>query len=147
MFFYEVGYSDYEACPIRVICHTKQFTKQEFSEMMVNCYVKASKDSEAKQIDWLSNSPELTDEDRDYYKYKPRVGSLYSDAYGFMITDYGFTEPNITANFIASDTEDIVPDDRSEFLETHCEDLKALRERFNVIEPRDNKINDILNGK
>lgn len=149
MFYYEVGYSDWEASPIRVLCHTKQFTQSEFNEMVLNCHVKASKDKEAKQNDWLKNSPELTDEELRNYKYYPRVGDLHSDVVGLMETDYGFTEPTITANFIADDTAEIVPNENSlrPFKEDiYCDKLKLLRERFNVIEPRDNKINDIING-
>lgn len=147
MFFYEVGYSSYEECPIRVVCHHNQFTSDEFDEIVLDCFIRASKDEESKNIEWLNNSPELTEEDKEWYKYSPSVSSLYSNAYKILISEYGFTEPTITSSFVISDTEDVVPSDRRDFRETYCTKLTKLRQRINVIEPRDNKINDILDGR
>lgn len=145
MFFYEVGYSSYEECPVRVICHEKQFTTEEFDEMILNCYVRESKDAQTKQDEWLVSETNLTEEDKEWYKYKPRVSSLFTNVYNLLLSDYGFTEPTITSSFVISDTEDIVDSGDMDFRETYCDKLKKLRQRFNVIEPRDNKINDILN--
>lgn len=144
MFFYEVGYSSYEECPVRVICHEKQFTTEEFDEMVLDCYIKISKIEETKQTEWLASETNLTEEDKEWYKYKPSVSSLFTNVYKLLLSDYGFTEPTITSSFVISDTEDIVVRDDRDFGETYCDKLKKLRQRFNVIEPRDNKINDIL---
>lgn len=144
MFFYEVGYSSYEECPIKVICHEKEFTSDEFDEIMMDCYVKISKKQEKETIEWLNNSPELSEEDKEWYKYKPTINMLYSDVYDLLIDEYGFTEPTIKSIFVISDTEDIVPSKDREFKDTYCSKLSKLRHRFNVIEPRDNKIYDIL---
>jgi len=144
MFFYEVGYSSYEECPVRVICHEKQFTTEEFDEMILDCYVRESKDAQTKQNEWLSKETDLTEEDKEWYRYKPSVSSLFTNVHKLLLSDYGFTEPTITSSFVISDTEDIVARDDRDFRETYCDKLKKLRQRFNVIEPRDNKINDIL---
>ena len=144
MFFYEVGYSSYEECPVRVICHEKQFTTEEFDEMILDCYVRESKDAQSKQDEWLDNSPELSEEDKNWYRYRPSVSSLHTNVVKMLLDTYGFTEPKITSSFVISDTEDVIPSDDRDFRETYCDKLNKLRQRFNVIEPRDNKINDIL---
>lgn len=147
IYFYEIGYSDYEASPIRTLCHDSQFTQDEFNEIVLTCYVKSSKKKEIKHNEWLATAAD--EDDKVNYKYYPRVGDLNSDVIDLMISDYGFVEPTISANFIADDTNDIVPQDRPfgrKFSDTYCDKLKLLRERFNVIEPRNNKINDIIDG-
>ncbi len=150
IFFYEVGYSSYEECPIRVICHSKQFTTEEFDEMVLDCYISTSKVSEGNWND-VHTKIDGEDESNDYpphlvYKYTPSVSNLYSDVVIMLLTTYGFTEPKITSSFVISDTDAIVQHDYIDFRETYCDKLKLLRQRFNVIEPRDNKIDDILNG-
>lgn len=162
MFFYEIGYSDWEASPISVLWHPKQFTQKEFDEMVLDCYVKISKAKEAEQLKWEVPEQEidtegLTEEEietdkeytKDLYKYYPRVSDLNSDVIELLINEYGFASPVISASFVADDTADIVPRETSlrPFKEDiYCEKLKLLRERFNVIEPRDNKINGIIDG-
>lgn len=148
IYFYEIGYSDYEASPVSTLCHVSEFTQDEFNEMVLNCHVKVSKEKEIKHNKWLDTQSE---DDKAHYKYYPRVGDLSSGVIGLMISDYGFTEPTISASFVADDTADIVPHEdshrrASRFGDTYCDKLKLLRERFNVIEPRDNKIDDIING-
>lgn len=152
-FFYEIGYSGWEECPIRVICHDSQFTTEEFDEMVIDCYVDQSKTSEDAHKHWVENSPNminLSEDEKKWHRYTPRAGDLYTKVVGMMLTKYGFYEPKITSSFIVSDTENIVPENDPandvDFRETYCEKLIKLRHRFNVVEPRDNKINDILLG-
>ena len=148
MYYYETGYSDYEACPTDTLYHDKLFTKEEFDEMVVNCYVKESKIQEDKHNELLRQYPQ-DDGDSYRYDYNPSISSLYCNVVEHLMNDYGFRKPKISADFVASDTEDIIPrvDGGREFRDTYCDKLKLLRERFNIIEPRDNKIKNILDGK
>jgi hypothetical protein len=153
MFFYEVGYSSWEECPIEVVCHSKEFTQDEFNEMVVNCYVKASNKQKATWDEHEKAYPSTRNNGKSYTTfYHPRVDNLDRDVVVFLNEDYGFTLPIISARFIVTGTEDICPrnplDDfhsNDEFRETSDPQLLMLRERFNVIEQRDEKINNIIN--
>jgi hypothetical protein len=146
MIFYEVGYSSYEECPIRVICHTNQFSSSEFDEIVSNCYIKASKKEENDLNKWLLEDS-ISDDNRELYQYNPSVSNLFSKVYDMLIKDYGFTEPSILNSFIVSDTERIKPEEGEILIETYCDKLKLLRRKFNIIEPRDTKINKLLDDR
>jgi len=140
MYFYEIGYYDYECSPTTVLSHTEKFNKDEFDEMVLNCYVKASKEAERLHNEWTKRYPQ---ENQLYpiHLYSPRVDDLYSRATTFMVSDYGFKYLDIVTSF-QTETDEIIGET---FTTTGSEQLEMLRRRFNVIEPRDNKINDILN--
>lgn len=142
MYFYEIGYYDYESQPNTVLCHSKKFTPDEFNEMVLNCYVKSSKEAEKVHNEWKDRYPQDNQlEDHYIHLFSPRVDDLYSRATAFMIIDYGFRYLDIVTSF-QTETDDIIGDT---FKSTGSAQLEMLRRRFNVIEPRDNKINDILN--
>lgn len=142
MYFYEVGYHDYDCSPNTVLWHTIKFTQDEFNEMTLNCYVKASKEDESEHNIKVGQWKKSEDEEF-VWKYYPRVSDLHTQVTVLLVTDYGFHTTDAIARFDPED-ERIVSEDGCVLKEEHCEYLNMLRERFNVIEPRDNKINEIL---
>jgi hypothetical protein len=144
MQFYEIGYSSWEECPIDVLCHLKKFTQDEFDNLLLDCYVIVSKKHEERHNEWISDN-KFKEEDLKIHAYTPHISSMYTDICKMLEDEHGFFRPKITASFVASDTESIIPDDnRGGLRETYCDKLKLIRERFNIIEPRDNKINKLL---
>jgi hypothetical protein len=142
MFFYEIGYSSWEECPVDVLCHFKKFTQDEFNNLLLDCYVLVSKQQEEKHNKWIM---EMNEDEKQYHQYNPHISSMYSDIYKMLEDNHGFFRPEITASFVPSDTESIMPDEiRGGLRESYCDKLKLLRERFNIIEPRDDKINKLL---
>ena len=83
----------------------------------------------------------------DWYAYRPRVSSLFSDVLNYLTDEKGFKNLDVIASFNPSDNYDLVPRKGEELdsMEYIDDDLILLRQRFNTIEPRDRKIDDILN--
>lgn len=156
MFFYEIGYSTWEECPATSLVHNQEFTQDEFNDILSNAYIQVSKLAEISHKTWFEDwvkSDENTgdDSDRDFYqyqltlhKYKPRISDLYSGVIDYLITKHKFSELNFSAKFIPSDNNGLVPDELGHIEETDDETTIMLRRVFNVIEPRNNKIDEIL---
>jgi hypothetical protein len=142
IYYYEVGYSSYEECPNSTLCHVNLYTKDEFYKMVVDCFVLASNDDE-KRWNKMEDDPSWTEEEKDMYKYRPSITSLYSGVIYKMISEYGFYSPAITQTFCVSGDESIVVDQFYREINVD-EELGLLRERFNIIEPRDKKISNII---
>jgi len=140
IYFYEFGYFDYEGTPTRIITHTNKYTKSEFSLIVCDLYWKINKIHEAKHNEWLK-SPDFTYL-KDDYPYSPRVDNLYSDVLDELITNCGFQYLVMTTDFIADSCNDIIERD-SENREVY-DDLLTLRNYFEKIGKRDDKINTII---
>ena len=159
MFFYEIGYSTWEECPTTSLVHNQEFTQDEFNDILSNAYIQVSKSSEIAHNTWCEDwvkSDENTggDSDRDFYqyqltlhKYKPRISDLYNGVIDYLITKHKFSELNFSARFIPSDNHGLVPDEFGHIEETDDETTIMLRRVFNVIEPRNNKIDEILGNE
>lgn len=72
---------------------------------------------------------------------------LYRDVVEYLMNHYGFFMPKIIANFEVDDDYTIIPDELDDPNSISDPIFLKLRERFTVIEPRNAKIKDILNGK
>jgi hypothetical protein len=151
MFFYEVSYTTWEECPQTILSHDEVYTQEQFNEILLDAYVEVSRIEEVRHNEWYSEwlSSDDAKEDReifgdDYNKYRPSVGMLYSNVVDYLVKEKGFKHLEITSQFCPSDTYELVPTDEREFRDTEDEFVLMLRQRFNVIEPRDSKINDIL---
>ena len=151
MNFYEVGYTTWEECPQIILSHDEVYTQEQFNEILLDAYVEVSKKDEADHNEWYlgewkseENKEELPD---DWYAYRPRVSSLYSGVLDYLVKEKGFKNLDIVASFNPSDNYDLVPRKEEEIGDTEYIDdaLALLRQRFNTIEPRDRKIDDILN--
>jgi hypothetical protein len=153
MNFYEVGYATWEECPQIILSHDEVYTKEEFSEILLDAYVEVNKIDEAKHNEWYlgewqseENKEKREELPEDYYAYRPRVSSLYSGVLNYLVDKKGFKNLDIVASFSPSDNIDLVPRKGEELEEMEYIDdaLALLRQRFNTIEPRDKKIDDIL---
>lgn len=146
MYFYEIGYSDWESCPTYTLYHDKLFTQAQFDNMMCECFYEANKIEEAKHNKWISSDKDITEENRNFYAYKPRVDNLFNTAYDILIKKYEFTDLKFDAKFIPTATEPILPDEeRSEYVGDI--ELKKIRDYFERIGMRDDKINDIIQNE
>ena len=148
MFFYEIGYSTWEECPTTSLVHNQEFTQDEFNDILSNAYIQVSKLAEISHKTWYEDwklSGENTDSGQDVYKYKPRVSDLYNGVIDYLIDKHQFSELNFSAKFIPSDNHGLVPDEFGHIDETHDETTIMLRQMFNIVEPRNKKIDDILN--
>ena len=148
MFFYEIGYSTWEECPTTSLVHNQEFTQDEFNDILSNAYIQVSKLAEISHNIWYEDwklSDENTDDDQDVYKYKPRISDLYNGVIDYLIDKHQFSELNFSAKFIPSDNHGLVPDEFGHIDETHDEATIMLRQMFNIVEPRNKKIDDILN--
>jgi hypothetical protein len=153
MNFYEVGYTTWEECPQIILSHDEVYTKDEFNEILLDAYVEVNKIDEAKHNEWYlgewqseENKEKREELGEDWYDYRPRVSSLYSGVLNYLVDKKGFKNLDIVASFSPSDNYDLVPRKDEELGDTEYIDdaLVLLRQRFNTIEPRDKKIDDIL---
>jgi hypothetical protein len=153
MNFYEVGYTTWEECPQIILSHDEVYTKDEFNEILLDAYVEVNKIDEAKHNEWYlgewqseENKEKREELGEDWYDYRPRVSSLYSGVLNYLVDKKGFKNLDIVASFSPSDNYDLVPRKDEELGDTEYIDdaLALLRQRFNTIEPRDKKIDDIL---
>ena len=153
MNLYEVGYTTWEECPQIILSHDKVYTKEQFNEILLDAYVEVSKKDEAEHNEWYlgewqseENKEKREDLPEDWYAYKPRVSSLYSGVNDYLVDKKGFKNLDIVASFSPSDNYDLVPRKDEELGDTEYIDdaLVLLRQRFNTIEPRDKKIDDVL---
>jgi hypothetical protein len=144
MNFYEVGYSTWEECPQIVLSHDEVYTQEEFNEILLDAYVEVNKKKEAKHNEWYISK--MSGEEVDLYDYRPSVSNLFSDVVDLLVNGRGFKYLDFTAHFSPSDNYDLVPRKDEEPGETQYADeaFLMLRQRFNTIEPRDKKIDDIL---
>ena len=147
MFFYEVGYTTWEECPITTLWHEREFTQDEFNQILLDCYAEADKINKVKHDEWFT---EWAEQERknghdeiyiNHMSYKPRVSDMNRMSLHLLVSKYGFHHMNITAQFIPTDNYDLDSD------RTDDELVKMIKDRLNIIEPRDNKINDILDGE
>jgi hypothetical protein len=153
MNFYEVGYTTWEECPQIILSHDEVYTQEQFNEILLDAYVEVNKIDEAKHNEWYlgewqseENKEKREELGEDWYDYRPRVSSLYSGVLNYLVDKKGFKNLDIVASFSPSDNYDLVPRKDEELGDTEYIDdaLALLRQRFNTIEPRDKKIDDIL---
>lgn len=156
MNFYEVSYTTWEECSQTILSHENFYTQDEFNEILLDAYVEVSKEEEKVHNEWyydwkLSEDAMIELKDNPYgvddYAYRPSVSSLYSGVIIYLLDKMEFKNLDIVASFSPSDNYDLVPRKGEDFREPDYDDdlLKKLRMRFNTIEPRDRKIDDILN--
>ena len=153
MNFYEVGYTTWEECPQIILSHEDVYTQDEFNEILLDAYVEVNKKEEANHNEWYLNDWMLEENKEkreslpdDWYDYRPRVSSLYSGVLNYLVDKKGFKNLDFIASFSPSDNYDLVPKKGEELGDTEYIDdaLVLLRQRFNTIEPRDKKIDDVL---
>lgn len=70
--------------------------------------------------------------------YKPRVSDMNRVSLELLVSKYGFHHMDISAQFIPCNNYDLGSERSDDEL------VKMISERLNIVEPRDNKINDIL---
>ena len=153
MNYYEVGYTTWEECPQIILCHDELYTQEEFNEILLDAYVEVNKRQEKSHNEWYlgewqseENKEKREELPDDWYAYRPRVSSLFSDVISYLTEERGFRNLDTIASFCPSDNYDLVPRKDEELSDTEYADdaLVLLRQRFNTIEPRDKKIDDIL---
>ncbi len=141
MYFYSIGYTDWEDCPHITLTHTVLYTQDEFNQILLDAYVDVSKISEKLHKEWYDT---FNDENRKlYHQYVPRIDNLYSGVIELLRKDYGFKDININAYFMPSNTISIISDEDGDPSDLSEENI-LLRDRFMKIESRDTKIKDIL---
>jgi hypothetical protein len=154
MNFYGVGYTTWEECPQIILSHDEVYTQEQFNDILLDAYVEVSKKDEADHNEWYlgewqseENKEKREEFGEDYYAYRPRVSSLYSGVLDYLVKEKGFKNLDIVVSFNPSDNHDLVPrkDEELDTMEYIDDALVLLRQRFNTIEPRDKKIDDILN--
>jgi len=153
MNLYEVGYTTWEECPQIILSHDELYTQEQFNEILLDAYAEVNKRQEKSHNEWYINEW-MSDDNKekrkelpeDWYDYRPRVSSLYSDVIDYLTEEKGFKNLQTIANFTPSDNYDLVPRKGEELSDGEWADeaLTLLRQRFNTIEPRDRKIDDIL---
>lgn len=152
VYYYKLGYHDWEESPHITLVHNKQFTKSEFDEMVLQSYVVADEKLKLANKTWLdewvdekvNNGENLDDDYIDDMKYRPSVGDLYQEVINHMISEYNFFEPKIEQSFIPSNCYDLL---NPEKLDKNDEVLMAIHHRLKVVEMRDKKLNKVLNKK
>jgi hypothetical protein len=154
MNFYGVGYTTWEECPQITLSHEEVYTQEEFNEILLDAYVEVNKRHEKSHNEWYlgewqseENKEKREELPDDWYAYRPRVSSLFRDVLSYLTDEKGFKNLDVIVSFNPSDNYDLVPRKGEELdsMEYIDDDLILLRQRFNTIEPRDKKIDDILN--
>lgn len=152
VYYYKLGYHDWEESPHITLAHIKQFTKSEFDEMVLQSYVFADEKLKLANKTWLdewidekvSNDEKLDDDYIDDMKYRPSVGELYHEVINHMMSEYNFFELKIEQSFIPSNCYNLLNPEESDKSD---EELMAIHHRLKVVEMRDKKLNKVLNKK
>ena len=153
MNLYEVGYTTWEECPQIILSHDELYTQDQFNEILLDAYVEVNKRQEKSHNEWYlgewqseENKEKREELPDDWYAYRPSVSSLFSDVLSYLTEEKGFKNLDTVAGFCPSDNYDLVPRKGEELGDEEYIDgaLILLRQRFNTIEPRDKKIDDIL---
>lgn len=147
MFFYKVGYTDWEECPYTILSHTTKFTKEEFDKILLDAYAESNKIESDRHSEWLKDYYEKEYEystDKDIYKYKPTINLLFGNIVNFLIK-IGFQNLDIECSFMPSANGYISDEDDESY--DKDEELSMIKNRLTIVEPRDNKINDILDNE
>jgi len=154
MNLYEVGYTTWEECPQIILSHDELYTQDQFNEILLDAYAEVNKRQEKSHNEWYlgewqseENKEKREELPDDWYAYRPTVSSLFSDVLSYLTEEKGFKNLDTVAGFCPSDNYDLVPRKGEELGDEEYIDgaLILLRQRFNTIEPRDKKIDDILN--
>lgn len=152
LYYYKLGYQDWEEAPYITLGHIKKFTKSEFDEMVLQSYVIADakmKLSHNKWFDdWLEEKIKQDKKiDTDYIddmRYKPSVSELYSEVVNIMKSEYNFFELKIEQSFLPGNCFDLMDEKQVDKGDDY---LVSIHHRLKVVEKRDKKLNKVLNKK
>lgn len=140
MFFYEVGYIDWESNNTVVLWHQREFSEEEFNEIMLQCYVKISKKLEKKWMEF---------DDHKLHTWKPSVSEINSHIVDLLVSEWDFNKIKITAEFVPFDAHDLtdmeVGKKESEMGGDRA--LISLFKKFSKTEIRNDRIDDILKSE
>lgn len=137
MFFYEVGYIDWDSNNTVVLWHQEEFSEEEFTEIMLQCYVKISQELENK---WSEFNDPLVN-----HNWRPSVSEINSHIVELLVSEWNFNKIKITAEFVPFESHDLK--DIGEKKESEIGDdraLLALFKRFSKTEIRNDRIDDVL---
>lgn len=146
VYYYRLGYHDWEESPHITLAHNKKFSKSEFDEMVLQSYVVADEKMKRSHTEWFDDwLQEEPSHDKDYIEdmmYKPSVSELYYECVDCMKSEYGFFELTLEHSFIPSNCYNLL---NPEELDKNDEELMSIHHRLKVIENRDRKIKNVLN--
>jgi hypothetical protein len=142
MFFYEIGYSDWESHNATTLWHHIEYEQDQFNQLVLDAYVKASKQKEIEHNEWFED---WVKSEKDEYlidsaRYKPSVSDLNHLVVDILISEHGFKNLNIKSSFIPFESYDL----KSEENKSDDEYVTLLKRRFGVVEKRDSIINNII---
>lgn len=148
MYFYRLGYNDWEESPYTILAHTNQFSKQEFDEMVLQSYVVADDKMRQSHKEWyndwleqkIQQDEEIDTEYVDDMAYKPAIHNLYQEMIENMKLQFGFSDLSISQDFITWNSYDILNDDLQ-----GDEGLILIKTRLQVVEQRNRKIDKLIN--
>lgn len=141
MFFYEIGYSDWESHNATTLWHHIEYEQDQFNQLVLDAYVKASKQKEIEHNEWFEDwSKNKKDEYLiDSARYKPSVSDLNHFVIDILVKEHGFKYMDIKSSFIPFESSDL----KSDRTESDDEYITLLKEIF-VVEKRDSIINNII---
>ena len=149
VYYYKLGYLDWEESPHITLGHNKKFSKSEFDEMVLQSYVLADEKMKKSHAEWfndwleemIDNEKEINKDYIDDMRYKPSVSELYSECLNYMKSEYNFFELNLEHSFIPPNCFDLLD---PEEIDNNDEDLMSIHYRLKVVEKRDKKLNKVL---
>jgi hypothetical protein len=142
MFFYEIGYSDWESHSATTLWHHVEYEQDQFNQLVLDAYVKASKQKEIEHNEWFEDWVKSEKDEYliDSMRYKPSVSDLNHLVVDILISEHGFKNLNIKSSFIPFESSDL----KSEEDKSDGEYITLLKRRFGVVEKRDSIINNII---
>lgn len=86
MYCYEVGYDSYEEAPITVLTHEKEYTQDQFDELVADCAIKV--------YELNSNKPK-----EEKYEFEQNFDHLLDGIIKILKDDFGFKDLVVQATF------------------------------------------------
>lgn len=147
MNFYNIGYYDWEESPYTILAHNDKFSKSDFDEIVLKCYVIANDKLKLAHSEWfnewlddvISKDKNLDNDYINDMRYKPCVSELHNEVINTLKSDFNFFDINVQCSFSPTNSFDVLNDDSDD------EDLMKIKHRLTVVEKRDKKIKKILN--
>lgn len=113
MFYYEVGYDSYEEAPIVTLISEKEYTQDQFDELVSDCTIK------------VHNAPK----DKEMY-YSGTFGNIMDMVIKMLVSDFGFKEPIFQARFQPFGWASIVDENDWEQATKNDKQLNLIRKKI-----------------
>jgi len=132
MYIYEIGYWSMEECPVHTLCCEKQYSKEQFDELVSDCIIRVFKQRSEDALKKYRIEEIYLEDSVDY---------LYSDAIDILTKEFGFKSFEIHAKFIPFGWASIR--DKSSWKNERDEQLNLITDKLTKKMPPESEHNSL----